>query len=247
MKTLLKPIIFMQQQMILLFRQGSILERSLFVFYCVSSLALFLYSYTQIDLGLVITRVPRLYAIEKMFQNVGYFNRPLSTEIFIVLAFVFISLYFIMWLLSCQRKIHGYTIWSIIGVTTVVLLLSYNAFSYDLFNYIFDAKILTHYHQNPYLHKALDYPQDPMLGFMHWIERTYPYGPVWLILTIPVSFIGANIFILTFLLFKIVIAASFLISIYYIFKILLKSDEEKAMENIVLFALNPLILYECLI
>ena len=247
MKKLLKPFVFLQQQLQKLFKDGTFIEKLLFFFYFAASLGLFFYSYTQIDLGLVITRVPQLYAIEKQFQQVGYFNRQLSTELFIVLAVVFLILYFFTWQFASKKKIRPHTIWSIIGVVTIVLAFTYNAFSYDLFNYIFDAKIITHYHQNPYLHKALDFPQDPMLGFMHWTDRTYPYGPLWVAVTVPVSFIGANIFIITFFLFKFLMAASFLITIYYLYKILVKVNESNTIENVVLIALHPIVLYECLV
>ncbi|HSW97099.1 MAG TPA: glycosyltransferase family 87 protein [Candidatus Saccharimonadales bacterium] len=247
MKLLLKPFTFLQQQLQLLFREGTITEKCIFLFYFIASIALLLYSYTQVDLGLVITRVPSLYSVEKLFQYIGYFNRPLSAELFILLASTFLLLYFIVWKHLSQKKMHSYTVWSIIGVVSIILLFSYNAFSYDLFNYIFDAKIITHYHQNPYIHKALDYAQDPMLGFMHWTERTYPYGPLWLVITVPLSFIGANIFIVTFFLFKILMGASYLFAIYYLFKILKKVNETKAVENLAFIALNPLLLYECLI
>ncbi len=246
-KKLLYPFSFFQQQIHELFDQGSTLEKLLFFWHLISSLGLFLYSYTQIDLGLVITRVSWLYAIEKKFQYIGYFNRPLSALLFIFLTIIFIILYLFLWRLSHQNKIKSSTMWSIIGVVTIILTFSYNAFSYDLFNYLFDAKILTHYHQNPYLHKALDYSLDPMLGFMHWTHRTYPYGPLWLALTIPPSFIGANIFIITFFLFKILMAASFLALLYYLYQILNKSNEKNVLENFILFALNPLVLFECLV
>ena len=247
MKTLLKPIAFFQQQLQMLFKEGTFLEKLIFFFYLFSSIGLFVYSYTQIDLGLVITRIPRLYAIEKLFQQIGYFDRPLSTEIFLFLSAVFLVLYFCLWRFTTQKKIHSYTIWSIIGVITLILTFSYNAFSYDFFNYIFDAKIITHYHQNPYLHKALDYPQDPMLGFMHWIDRTYPYGPLWLVITAIISFIGANIFIVTFFLFKILVSISFLFSLYYLYNILGKINKTTMFENFTLFALNPVVFYECLV
>ncbi len=246
-KKLLYPFSFFQQQIHELYSQGTAFEKLLFFLYLISSLGLFLYSYTQIDLGLVITRVSWLYAIEKKFQYIGYFNRPFSALLFVSLTIIFTFLYFYLWRLSHQKKIKSSTVWSIIGVVTIILTFSYNAFSYDLFNYLFDAKILTHYHQNPYLHKALDYPQDPMLGFMHWTHRTYPYGPLWLALTIPLSFIGTNIFIITFFLFKILMAASFLFLLYYLYQILKKGNEKNVLENFILFAFNPLVLYECLI
>jgi len=112
---------------------------------------------------------------------------------------------------------------------------------------MFDAKIVTHYHANPYIHKALDFPQDPMLAFMHWTQRVYPYGPVWLILTVPLSFIGLQIFLPTFFLFKMLAAASFIGSLYYIGKIFQKIKPEKEISGIVFFGLNPLVIIESLI
>lgn len=130
---------------------------------------------------------------------------------------------------------------------TVILTFSYNAFSYDLFNYIFDAKIVTFYNQNPYLHKALDFPDDPMLGFMHGVHRTYPYGPTWLGLAIPLSFMGSHIFLLTLYLFKALIAASFLGTVYFLKKILDSLKMQNPLYDIYLFALNPLVLIESVV
>jgi hypothetical protein len=55
----------------------------LLVGYFTTIVLLFLYSFTQIDLGLVISRFPFLYEVEKSFQYIGYFNRPLSASIYI--------------------------------------------------------------------------------------------------------------------------------------------------------------------
>ncbi|HUD44634.1 MAG TPA: hypothetical protein VMR41_03785 [Patescibacteria group bacterium] len=215
-----------------------------FVIYFLGLICLLLYSYTQVDLGLVITRVPWLYIIEKKFQYIGYFNRPLSTLIFILLVIFFTLSYVAILKLINAKKISPSIFWKILGITAVVLILCYNAFSYDLFNYIFDAKIVTHYQQNPYIHKALDYPTDPMLGFMHWTQRTYPYGPVWLGLTVPLSFIGFNYFLLTFYLFKLLIVGSYVGTVYFLYKILEKMRVDKPLYQLALFAFNPLVLFE---
>src|SRR5258708_9407398 len=131
--------------------------------------------------------------------------------------------------------------------TSILLLFAYNAFSYDLFNYIFDAKIITHYHQNPYIHKALDYPGDPMLPFMRWTRRVYQYGPVWLFLTVPLSFIGFQFFIPTFFFFKLLMTASFVGTVYYIGKIFQKLNPKKEVVGLVFFGLQPLLLIESLV
>jgi hypothetical protein len=138
-------------------------------------------------------------------------------------------------------------VWTLFLLTSLILLFSYNAFSYDLFNYIFDAKILTHYHQNPYLHKALDFPSDPMLSFMHWTHRTYPYGPVWLVISLPFSFLGLNYFVVTFFLFKFLIISAFIGMVYIVSKIMHQVSPEREVLSIGLIAFHPLFIIEYLV
>jgi heme/copper-type cytochrome/quinol oxidase subunit 4 len=129
----------------------------------------------------------------------------------------------------------------------VVLLFSYAAFSYDIFNYIFDAKIWTYYGKNPYEFKALDFPNDPMLSFMHWTHRVYPYGPVWLFITIPISYVGFSYFLLTYFLFKVVMVVCFLATVWFIQKILQVIAPKNVLFGVAFFALNPFVLIESLV
>ena len=218
-----------------------------FIGYAITILGLFIYSYTQVDLNLTLTRNVFALHVLKQLQYIGYFQRPISTYIYcfiIVLLFIFYGL--LLWL-AHKKKISLKHVWLITIVTALVLTFSYNAFSYDLFNYIFDAKILTVYHLNPYFHKALDFPQDPMVHFMRWTHRTYPYSPIWLIFTVPLSFIGHNIFLPTFFLFKAAISATFLGTLYFISKIMRKIKKEDEIFSVILFALNPLVIIESLV
>jgi len=208
---------------------------------------LFLYSYTQVDLSLTLSKVSIFQTVEKSFQYVGYFQRPLATNIYIGLLLLLFIFYGIFLRLSWKNVFNRKQLWILILCTTILLTFSYNAFSYDLFNYIFDAKIITHYHQNPYQHMALDYSGDPMLSFMHWVERKYPYGPVWLLATVPLSFLGFQYFLLTFFLFKIFTALCFLICVYYVEKILKEKNKSEVFFGLTLFALNPLVLIEGLV
>ncbi|MEX2007781.1 MAG: hypothetical protein WD992_03330 [Candidatus Levyibacteriota bacterium] len=215
--------------------------------YLLAIFLLFLYSFTQVDLGLTLTRWSVWQVIQRFFQHIGYFDRPLSTGIYIgIIALLFIF-YLIFLVLAHKNLISKRQLWSAIIAAAVLLTFSYNAFSHDLFNYIFDAKIVTYYNQNPYLHKALDYPGEPMLAFMHWTHRVYPYGPIWLGLTVPLSFIGSNFFLLTFFMFKALMSASFLGTAYFIGKILKKMAPKRELPGIAFFALNPLVIIESLV
>ncbi len=215
--------------------------------YITTFLLLFLYSYTQVDLGLTLTRISIWQVVQQSFQYIGYFNRPLSTGIYVVLLFLLFNFYLFFLSFTKNKSIGKNLVWKIIIAAVVIVTFSYNAFSYDLFNYIFDAKIITHYQQSPYERKALDYPGDPMLGFMHWTHRVYPYGPVWLFLTVPLSFIGSQFFLPTLFLFKFLAAAAYLGTAYFIGKILKKISPVHEVFGVVAFALNPLVIIETLV
>lgn len=213
--------------------------------YLMLAIGLFLYSFTQVDLNLTLSEVSLWQIIQKFFQHIGYFERPLSTYFYIAIILLLYAFYFLFLRVAIIGKIR--MIWTVIIGTTIILIFSYNAFSYDLFNYIFDAKIITFYQQNPYLQKALDYPSDPMVSFMRSTHRAYPYGPTWLGLTIPLSFVGLNLFLPTLYLFKGLMAASFLGTIYFLKKIIDYSKIQNSLFGISLFALNPLVLIESLV
>ncbi len=215
--------------------------------YIVIILFLFFYSYSQVDLSLTLSRASVFQYVEKLFQYVGYFNRPLSSVFYILLLLFLYGFYIVFLILADKKVISLKFLWTIIILTAGILTFSYNAFSYDLFNYIFDAKIVTHYHVNPYFYRALDFPHDPMLSFMHWTQRTYPYGPLWLFLTVPLSFIGFQYFLVTFFLFKTFIALCYVGCVYFLLKILQRIKPSEAMFGTMLFALNPLVLIEALV
>ncbi|MDO8515495.1 MAG: hypothetical protein Q7S14_03265, partial [bacterium] len=143
-----------------------------------------IYSYSQIDLNLTLLQTPWFLQFKETMINLGYYNRPLSTLAFIILVLL-------LYILKPKKIILA------IGGLCLISLFSYPFLSHDFFNYIFDARIITTYHLNPYFYKALDFPADDWIRFMQWTHRTYPYGPVWLIVTLIPSFLGFSKFILT--------------------------------------------------
>lgn len=208
---------------------------------------LFLYSFVQVDLGLTLTRASFFQSIQQSFQYIGYFNRSLSAYLFsgiiVLLSVIYVGTLYLIF----KKKIMKHTVWVITFLASGILLFSYTATSYDIFNYIFDAKIVTHYHSNPYLHKALDYPNDPMLSFMHWTHRTYPYGPTWLGLTVPLSFLGGGYFLITYYIFKLLAVGSYLLAGLLIYKISKISKLTDPVLALAFFTLNPLVIIETLV
>jgi hypothetical protein len=131
-------------------------------------------------------------------------------------------------------------------LTALITLFSYTVFSHDIFNYIFDARIITHYGLNPYQYRALDFPQDDWTRFMQWTHRTYPYGPGWLAITAVPSTLGLGKFLPTYLLFKLLFAVSYLAVSAAIFQIAKLQNSNPALA-VALFAFHPLVILDGLI
>ena len=223
------------------------MTRFLLPAWIVVSVLLFLYSFTQVSLSLALNKSPFLYSIQQTFQYIGYFNRPLSVGIYGVILILLWILYGTTIYFVSKKKINAKNLGIIILCVVGILTFSYNAFSHDIFNYIFDAKIVTYYQENPYLKKALDFPGDPMLSFMQWTHRTYPYGPVWLAVSIPFSYAGLQYFLITFYLFKLLATISFLVTAWFIYKIVELQNKKYALLATAFFALNPLMIIEFLV
>ncbi len=167
------------------------------ILYFIVVVALSFFSYTQVDLNLTLLNWQPYLHLQNQLTNLGYFNRQINTVIFSVIFILLLLFYFLIIQHTLKNSQKSINIKKIIITTGVILLFGYPDFSHDLFNYIFDARILTHYGLNPYEFKALDFPTDTWIRFMHWTHRTYPYGPAWLAITAIPSLLGLNIFILT--------------------------------------------------
>jgi hypothetical protein len=217
------------------------------VFYSLVFLFICIYTFSQIDLNLTLSSNNFYQSVQKQLLYLGYFNRPLSALIFLFLL-TFFSIVSLFSISLVKKNIKGARfILSLISIIIFFSIFSYPAFSHDIFNYIFDARIVTKYHANPYLFKALDFTTDTWVRFMHWTHRTYPYGPVWLFVTIPFSFLGFGKFVLTLVNFKCMFIMFYLGNIYLINKILGKINPRMRLLGISIFALNPLVIIESLI
>lgn len=207
--------------------------------------ALAIYSFVHKDLNLTLSSYPGYVVIQDELTRLGFYNRPLSTGIFIGFMLSLFSVY--VWVTSKMTENERHKYVPILITIVLILLFAYPAFSHDVFNYMFDARIVTRYGASPYFFKALDFPLDPWIRFMRWTHRYYPYGPGWLLLTLIPSWLGMGKFVMTLLLFKFTFAAFYLANCIVIYKITLKVRPESAYRNVAFFALNPLVITESLV
>ena len=204
------------------------------VLYSIFLILLTLYSYALIDLNLTLINTSWWMSLREPFIQLGYFHRDYSWYTYLsIISILFVLNYYFV------KNYKRFSALKIAIITGFILLFSYPFLSHDFFNYIFDAKILTYYGQNPYLHKPMDFLQDEWLRFMHWTHRSYPYGPVFLFFTLIPSFLAFGKFILNYLLFKALFVTFYLVAVIY----LSKQNKKSAID----FATHPVILIEGLV
>ncbi|MFA9289094.1 MAG: hypothetical protein ACEQSA_04400 [Weeksellaceae bacterium] len=202
-----------------------------FIIYGLVLVCFSIYSYALIDPNLTLVSHPLWQQLREPLIQLGYHQRATSTQIYLILLVALFAIH--LWLVHKKKNINPIHISILVACIAVF---AYPFVSHDLFNYIFDAKILTVYGDNPYMQKALDYPLDEWTRFMHWTHRPYPYGPTFLPFTLIPSYLSFNTFILNFGFFKIAWGLMYLVSVYLLSKLHKRSA--------LMFATHPLVILE---
>ncbi len=202
--------------------------------YGVLLLATGVYSYWLIDPNITFFQSAYWVRFRDWAVYLGYYRRDISWLVYLILLILLFIFHFIF-----LRKHKHYSAVTIAGLIVLLGCVSYPFVTHDLFNYLFDARILTHYGLNPYTHTGLDFQKDLWTRFMHWTHRPYPYGPTFLPLTLIPSFLGWGKFSITFFLYKLMNGGLYFLAVYLLNK--------KHRREALLFATHPLIIIEGLI
>lgn len=217
----------------------------LYIFWFLLSISIFVYSYGFVDLNLTLSNNPILFNFVTWAQQLVYFNRSFSLQIFIGL----ILSMFVLYILTLSHGSIKKFPWKIVIALSVIFSLAYPMLSSDVFKYLFSAKEIIVYHTNPYIYPPNTFPEDTWIRFMRWVHTTTPYGPVFTALTIPYYLIGMGKFVPILYMFKLDQVAWYLLSIWIIGKITRSQKwvDSKIVLAQLFFALNPLIIMEWLV
>ncbi len=143
-----------------------------------------------------------------------------------------------------KKHFRSWEAWLLALFVVGILTLSYNWLSHDVFNYIFNAKMLTVYGLDPHEHTALEFAYDPWTRFMHNTHTPAPYGHGWTYLSVIPFYVGFQKFLLTWWIFRIFsMAGVFLTGL----AILAWGREEKMSgvgAKVALLGLSPFVLVE---
>lgn len=193
-------------------------------------LALTVYSYGFVD--------PNLH---KPLFDLVFNNRPLSTIIFISIILLLTICYLLFLRLAVKKNLNIRRMKWLIGLTIGILIFSYPAFSYDIFNYILTAKVTYFYHENPYLVMPIEFIDDPNLAWTRAANKIALYGPSWIALTAMPHSLSFNNIVLSIFNFKLLIILFYLASLLLIYRL------SKNILPVALFAFNPVVLVETLV
>jgi len=210
--------------------------------------ALAIYSFTRRDLNLILYNFfpysKFWHQARESLTQLGYYQRPLATLIFFILLLVFIFLYFKLIhqkLLPPKSWLKWFIPIAIIGI------ISYPMFSHDIFNYLFNAKMVLIYKANPHIHAAIEFPRDLMLRFMHNVHTPAPYAYGWTAISLlpGLTWLTQKL-TLSFWAMKLFIAIFWLAQLWILQKLVKKLFPQQPWRWW-LFALSPLVLIETLI
>src|SRR3989338_2941376 len=123
---------------------------SLFIAYCLLLTIFTVYSFTQVDLNLTLSSNPIYQSIQYQLTQLGYFNRPLSTAIFFSILAGLVTCYLLLVIFHNKWRLTTKQLWTLLFALCSLLFVSYPAFAHDIFNYMFDARTIVKYGQNPY-------------------------------------------------------------------------------------------------
>lgn len=197
-------------------------------------LLLVIYSFTRQDLNL--TWYNQLTA---PLQTLGWYQRPLATWVFVAICLLVFTIY-----LNLIKKNNKFIYLLIIAAAGIF---AYPMFSYDLFNYLFNAKMVWIYHVNPHIRTAIEFSADPMLRFMQNVHTPAPYAYGWTLASLlPGLAWFTGKFTLAFWTMKGFVALFWLGQLWILKKLVTRLFPKEPW-RFWLFALNPLVLVETLI
>lgn len=165
----------------------------------------------------------------------------------LLIAFLALAaLYWLSWRVA--RQLEGRVVWVIVSVGALVsatlLLYLYPFDAADIFDNIMHGRILGVHGANPFVVAASQFKSDPFYRYSGWKDYPSAYGPIWETLAGLIARSAGNGIVANVLAFKLLNGLFFFTSLGLVVVILRQIAPERVVAGAVLFAWNPIILYE---
>lgn len=227
-------------------------HRWLWFIYVLSSLGFFLWSYALVDPNLVLSNWQPYWHTQQWLWEVLWKEKSLLVGIYLfILTIWFTTFALLLARLRHQSNIEPKKSWDYVKLSLLlvvgILVLSHNALSHDMFNYLFNAKMVLQYQANPHVSTALNFADDPWTRFMHNTHTPAPYGYGWTALSLVPALLGNGLFVPTWGLFKILNVVA-LVALFLLLRRLYTQlyGKPASFSQLAIVFLNPLLLVEIL-
>lgn len=210
------------------------------------ALCWFLWSYVFTDKALYYSRLP-LFVKFQDFMWKFTDSRPLFSLFYIIIVLMLFAVYFFFvryLIMSEQFKLQF--LLPVIIFYCLFFVFSNPALSYDLFNYMFDAKLVLKYGLDPHSTAAIQFIQsDDWVFFMRNIFFPTTYGYMWTYLSLIPFVIGVGRLLSVYIAFKLYAFLAFGILFFLQFKLLFILEKTRnSLWKLALFFASPLVLIE---
>jgi hypothetical protein len=156
------------------------------------------------------------------------------------------ALYISGYWLAARLRRAGYW-WAIIFAPTLyasLLALVHPIGANDVYDYAFRGRLWGYYNFNPLTVTALQVSDDVWFPYLVWIWQGSPYGPLWAALSLWLYQLAGDSLLLNLIAYKLLAAACITITTFIIYDLLRERGADIALSGTVLFAWNPLLLFE---
>lgn len=201
-----------------------------------------IYSYSHTDPNLYLSYHPVFLWFQQTMWELGQNHRLWSSLIFLGLVVGLFGTYVYLISLAQRGKLKTGEVVFLLVASVAALIFAYPALSHDVFNYLFNSKMVLVYKANPHVEVALNFAGDPWTRFMHNTHTPAPYGYGFTGLSLIPSFLGMGNLKLTLLLFRVLMLVSY--AGVLMMQWILNPKANKRLLELVVFGLNPLILIE---
>jgi len=175
----------------------------LFIFYIFLLTLYTVFSFSLTDPNLVLSTWAPYWNFQQWMWQTFFLHAQVLTQSYIflisALGIVYCGILFTIKKSKLQFS-HTYILFGAVAV--LPLLFSYNALSHDIFNYLFNAKMIIVYHANPHISVALNFPNDTWLRFMHNVHTAAPYGYGWTAISLIPFILGFGKFLSAWFAFR---------------------------------------------
>ncbi len=195
-----------------------------------------IFSYGFIDPNLHLSYHPMFVWVTDPVIFLVYKNSLIASMLYVLLLTGLYALYARTMYLVRFGKVGKMGVFAVLA--GLLFWLSYPALSYDIYNYILTAKVAFFYHENPYVVMPIEFIGEPMLAFTRAANKLALYGPVWIASTYIPHVLSGNNFIIALFAFKLLSVFGYVGLVYLIYQ------KTRRLEQVLFFALNPLVIIE---